>query len=50
MSEKDKTYNRTINSSPRSAFLSKLAILSGIRGVISWMKWLFLMVFFLMLQ
>ena len=41
LSEENKTHNQMINSSPRSKFSGKLVILSGIRGVGSWMKWLF---------
>ena len=41
LSEENKTHNRMINSNPRSKFLGKLVISSGIRGVGSWMKWLF---------
>ena len=50
LSEEDKTHDQMINSSPRSKFLSKLVISGGVRGVSSWMKWLLLMVFFLILQ
>ena len=50
LSGEDKTHNQMINSSPRSKFLSKLVISGGVQGVSSWMKWLFLMVFFLVLQ
>ena len=50
LSEGNKTHNQMINSSPRSKFLGKLVISSGVQGVRSWMKWLFLMMFFLMLQ
>ena len=41
MSEENKTHNQMINSSPRSEFLGKLVISSGVREVGSWMKWLF---------
>ena len=41
LSEENKTHNQMINSSPRSEFLGKLVISSGVRGVGSWMKWLF---------
>ena len=50
LSEENKTHNQVIISSPRSKFLDELIISSDIRGVRSWMKWLYLMVFFLMLQ
>ena len=50
LSEEDKPHNQTIILSPRSEFLGELVISSGIQGVSSWIKWLFLMVFFLMLQ
>ena len=50
LSEEDKTHNQMVNSSPRSKFLNKLVISDGIWGVSSWMNWLLLMVFFLVLQ
>ena len=50
LSKENKTHNQMINSSPKSKFLGELVISSGVRGVSSWTKWLFLMVFFLMLQ
>ena len=48
--EEDKTHNQRLGSSPRSEFLDKLAISDGIRGISYWINWLFLMVFFLVLQ
>ena len=39
--EENKIHNQMINSSPRSKFLGKLVISSGVREVGSWMKWLF---------
>ena len=50
LAEENKTHNQMIILSPRSKFLAELVIAGVIRGVSSWMKWLFLMVFFLMLQ
>ena len=50
MSEEDKTHNQRLSMSPRSKILDKLAISDGIRGVNYWINWLFLMVFFLILQ
>ena len=50
LSEEDKTHNERLGSSPRSEFLNKLAISDDIRGVSYWINWLFLMVFFLVLQ
>ena len=50
LSEEDKTHNQRLGSSPRSEFLDKLAIFDGIREVSYWINWLFLMVFFLVLQ
>ena len=35
LSEEDKTHNQMINSSPRSKFLGKLVISTGVRGVSS---------------
>ena len=50
LSEEDKTHNQRLSSSPMSKFLDKLAISDGIRGISYWINWLFLMVFFLVLQ
>ena len=50
LSEENKTHNQMKNSSPRSKFLGELVISSGVREVSSWMKGLFLMVFFLILH
>ena len=50
MSEENKTHNQRLSTSSRSKILDKLAIFYGIRGVNYWINWLFLMVFFLMLQ
>ena len=44
LSEENKTHNQMINSSPRNKFLDELVISSGVRGVSSWIKWLFPMV------
>ena len=43
-------HNPMVNSSPKSKFLNKLVISDGVRGVCSWMNWLLLMMFFLLLQ
>ena len=50
LSEEYKTHNQMINSCPRSKFLDKLVVTDGVRGVSSWINWLFLLVFFLVLQ
>ena len=50
MFKEDKTHNQRLSTSPRSKILDKLAISDGIRGVNYWINWLFLMVFFLILQ
>ena len=39
-----------VNSSPRSKFLNKLVVSDDVRGVCSWMNWLLLIVFFLLIQ
>ena len=44
LSEGNKTRNQVIISSSRGKFLDELVISSGVRGVSSWIKWLFPMV------
>ena len=50
MFEEDKTHDQKLSMSLRSKILDKLAISDVIRGVNYWINWLFLMVFFLILQ
>ena len=50
LSEEYKTHNQMVNSRPRSKFLNKLVITDGVRGVSFWINWLFLLMFFLVLQ
>ena len=50
LSEENKTHIQRLGSSPRSEFLDKLAVFDGVREVSYWINWLFLMVFFLVLQ
>ena len=50
LSEEYKTHNQTVNSRPRSKFSNKLVVTDGVWGISSWINWLFLLEFFLVLQ